>query len=184
VQEWSPPVEVDGHGEMAEDDDVEESEEWKKVQRVITPTRKMIEEHEDQNHAVYRNWCATCVQSRGLGQYHKKVKLKEKDEARDGPKIFCDFYFMSTDESSTPMLALKFSRSKRLAATALPQKGATSFAVKFFSNFVSQVGVGRCICHSDNESSLVALKEAVKRATPGVEMIPRTCPWGDHQANV
>eukprot|EP00975_Prorocentrum_lima_P035320 7418074-Prorocentrum_lima.AAC.1 len=67
---------------------------------------------------------------------------------------------MSTEEDSAPMLLLKFSRSKRMAATALPQKGLTAFAVKFFARFLEETGVRRFINHSDNEPAILALKEA------------------------
>ena len=55
---------------------------------------------------------------------------------------------MNEDAQSVPMLAIKFSRSKRLAATALEKKGVTEYGVKFFSGFIQQTGVRRVINHS------------------------------------
>ena len=55
-----------------------------------------------------------------------------------GPRIYSDFFYMSEEGVSTPMLALKFSRSGRMAATALEQKGLTQYGVKFFAGFIQQ----------------------------------------------
>eukprot|EP00971_Amphidinium_carterae_P323149 6422157-Amphidinium_carterae.1 len=78
---------------------------------------------------------------------------------------------MSADGVSQPMLAVKFSRSGRIAATALEQKGVTAYGVKFFARFIQQTGVKRFINASDGERAMVALKEAAARACPGVESV-------------
>ena len=127
--EWMKVDEQDG--EAVEGEELEESEETRRVAAATEPSKQMREEHEAQNHAVYRSWCQICVESRGLGTQHRKKKQKEAIEDKEGPKTFSDYYFMSTDEQSMPMLALKFSRSKRLAATAIPSKGLTALATKF-----------------------------------------------------
>ena len=62
------------------------------------------------------------------------------------------------------MLALKFSRSGRMAATALEQKGLTEFGVKFFAGFIEQYGVRMFINKSDGESAMKALKDAAAKA--------------------
>ena len=46
-------------------------------------------------------------------------------QEQDGPRIFSDFLYMSEAGIATQMLALKFSRSGRVTATALEQKGST-----------------------------------------------------------
>ena len=56
---------------------------------------------------------------------------------------------MSTDDDSMPMLALKFSRSGRISATALPKKGVTEFGTKFFAKFISRTGVKSFVNFSD-----------------------------------
>ena len=172
------------------DDDVnfdsDEGEEVDEVRRLAAgraPTAKQRQEHEEENHAVYRDWCPVCIRARGLGNQHRKNKEKRKEEESEGPRIYSDFFFMSTDDSSTPNLALKFSRSKRLAATALPAKGVTEYGTKFFARFIEQTGIRRFINHSDNERAIVALKTAAALAVQRVEAVPRECPVGDHQAN-
>ena len=74
------------------------------------------------------------------GPQHKKNVEQSKEEEKDGPRIFSDFYYMNTAEDSVPMLALKFSRSGRPAATALPAKGVTGYGQKFFTRFVKSTG--------------------------------------------
>eukprot|EP00972_Heterocapsa_arctica_P098139 14481429-Heterocapsa_arctica.AAC.1 len=91
------------------------------------------------------------------------------EEEKDGARIFSDFYFMSTGEESMPCLAVKFSRSKRIAATALEQKGVTEYGVKFFGNSVRQTVVKRFVNHSNGEPPINALKGAVGRSVLGVE---------------
>ena len=57
-----------------------------------------------------------------------------------------------------PHLAFKFSRPGRLAATALPAKGATEFGFKWFVRQIQSTGVGAFINHSDGEHALTVLK--------------------------
>ena len=58
------------------------------------------------------------------------------------------------------MLALKFSRSGMITATALEQKGLTQYGVKFFAGFIQQTGIRRFINRSDGEPAMKALKDA------------------------
>ena len=90
---------------------------------------------------------------------------------------------MSTDEKSVPMLALKFFRSGRAAATALENKGLTEFGVKLFAGFIWQTGVKRFLTCSDGENAMEALKEAAASACVEVEAMSRESPVGDHNAN-
>ena len=66
------------------------------------------------------------------------------------------------------MLALKFSRSGRISATALEQKGLSQYGVKFFADFIQQTGVRRFINKSDGELAMKALKDAAAKALEGV----------------
>ena len=124
----------------AEGEEGEQAEETRRAEAASEPTAKERERHELENHAVYRNWCPICIGARGLGTQHRRQKKEDADKEKDGPRIFSDYYFMSTDEQSMPMLAVKFSRSKRLAATALPSKGVTEFAVNFLRASSSRLG--------------------------------------------
>ena len=169
--------------DVSDDECIEESEETKRKIAAKEPSKKLRGEHEDENHAVYRSWCAICVASRGLGTQHRRQKKEEAKEDEDGPRIFSDFFFMSTDERSVPMLILKFSRSGRIAATALEGKGDTEHGAKFFKRFIEETGVKRFINFSDNEPAMLFLKNKAAQACPGVEAIPKFIPVGDHAPN-
>ena len=169
---------------MGSDEEVhEEPEEYRKLVAGRSPTAAQRREHEEQNHAVFRDWCPVCLKSRGQGTQHRKKKRDQQRKEEEGPRICSDYFFMSTQEGSAPMLAVKFSRSKRVGATALPAKGVTEFGVKWLARWIQQRGVQRFINFGDNEPALVALREAAAQALPGVESIPGGCPVGDHQAN-
>ena len=169
--------------EVSDDEGIEESEETKRKIAAKEPSKKLRGEHEDENHAVYRSWCAICVASRGLGTQHRRKKKEEAKDDEDGPRIFSDYFFMSTDERSVPMLILKFSRSGRIAATALEGKGDTVHGAKFFKRFIEETGVKRFINFSDNEPAMLFLKEKAAMACPGVEAMPKSIPVGDHAPN-
>ena len=162
-------------------EDGEENVEFKKIREVSMPRADMVAKHELENHAIYRDWCPVCVQGRGRGEQHRQ-KLEEI-KAEDGPKHSSDFYYMSTNENSAPMLAMKFGRTKKLGAVALPNKETGDFAKRFFANFVKSTGVKSFINHSDNENALLSLKRESMALVPGVESKPREVPVGDHQAN-
>ena len=42
------------------------------------PTSSKKQEHEDSGHAVYRSWCAACVEGRGVGGQHRTVEGTRK----------------------------------------------------------------------------------------------------------
>ena len=94
-----------------------------------------------------------------------------------------DYFYMSDNTESMPMLAMKFSRSKRIGATALPFKGVTEFGVKTFARFIQSTGVRRFVNHSNGEPALKALKDMAARTVQGVEHIPKEVPVGDHAKN-
>ena len=184
VRGWPDEEEEPGAArEAADSEPQEESEEFRKSRAAAEPTPEQRENHFLENHAVYRPWCEVCVKSRGLGTQHRRALKKEAVESSEGPRIFSDFFFMSTDEDSVPMLALKFSRSKRIAATALPRKGISELGCKFMSNFIKMTGVKRFVNFSDGEPAMKALKEESARKVADVEAISRECPVGDHQKN-
>eukprot|EP00971_Amphidinium_carterae_P197457 3918873-Amphidinium_carterae.1 len=45
-----------------------------------TPSQKEVDEHECSGHAVFRTWCRTCVQSRGVGQQHRPLPHDAEEE--------------------------------------------------------------------------------------------------------
>ena len=93
---------------------------------------------------MYSEWCEVCVAARGTGAQHQDQR-RNSEGAKYG---------------STPVLALTFSRSRRIAATAVPSKGATEFGVTFFARFIEKPGVN----FSDNKPEILAFEDAAARA--------------------
>ena len=174
---------LDEEDEEDSETELHDSEEFRKLMSGRDPTPLQRARHEEENHAVYRDWCDICVAAKGTGTQHRRKLKQVANEEELGPRIFSDYFFMSSADGSAPMLALKFSRSKRIAATSLPRKGVTEFATKFFARFVQLTGVRRFINFSDNENAMVALKDAAARSLVGVESSNQEVPVGDHQKN-
>ena len=145
--------------------------------RVDKPTQSQVIEHEAQNHAVYRSWCEICVRARSTGTQHRKRSEEEKRE--DGPCVHSDFFFMQ----SAPFLALKSTPSGRLQAVALPDKSNSEYVQKAMVRFIRESGHKRLMHKSDNEPALLAIKASATARMPEVEVVDKSSPVGDHQAN-
>ena len=122
-------------------DEADEANHPEELWRVLTarqPTELEKQKQFQMNHAVFTPWCEVCVKAKGTGAQHGRQKLKAlAKQEQDGPRIYSDFFYMGV---STPMLALKFSRSGRIPATALERQGLTQHGVKFFAGFIQQTG--------------------------------------------
>ena len=147
------------------------------LKKITQPSKSQIREHELQNHSVYRDWCKVCIEARGTGTKHKKKTPEQR--AEQGASIHSDFFYM---EQAT-FLALKSCPSGRLHALALPSKDNAPYTQKAFQRFVEEAGFKRFVNFSDNEPALLALKDSVSHRLPGCEVLPRSCPVGDHAAN-
>ena len=60
------------------------------------PTSREKQEHEDSGHAVYRSWCAACVEGRGVGGQHRIELLEEEERERTTPIVAFDYGFSDT----------------------------------------------------------------------------------------
>ena len=59
------------------------------------PTSREKQEHEDSGHAVYRSWCAACVEGRGVGGQHRIKLLEEEERERTIPIVAFDYGFLT-----------------------------------------------------------------------------------------
>ena len=106
------PVQADEWAMVPEDErDEGLSVATKQLKAALMPSAKVRQEHEDTNHAVYREWCPTCVAARATGQPHRRQNKTWEARALEKPKISSDYFYMNDDEQSMPHLAVKFSRS-------------------------------------------------------------------------
>ena len=84
------PVEVPREDvEMGNDEDEEtlEAEVPRARTNLKNPTSREEQEHEDSGHAVYRSWCAACVERRGVGGQHRIELLEEEERERTTPSV-------------------------------------------------------------------------------------------------
>ena len=63
------------------------------------PTSRETQEREDSGHAVYRSWCADCVEFRGVGWQHRIALLDEEERERTTPIVAVDYVFMTQEKS-------------------------------------------------------------------------------------
>ena len=52
-----------------------------------TPTSRKKQDKEDSGHAVYRSWCAACVEGGGVGGQHGIELLEEEERERTTPIV-------------------------------------------------------------------------------------------------
>ena len=64
------------------------------------PTSREKQGHQDSGHAVYRIWCASRVEGRGVGGQHRIEQLEEEERERTTPVVAFDYGFM-THETQT-----------------------------------------------------------------------------------
>ena len=116
---------------------------------------------------------------------HRKI-----EKSNEGvPTVSIDYAFLNekqevgnTENSGMPILAIKDRKSGMIQSRVVPAKGTDKFAIKRLKKDIELLGYKKIILKSDNESSILALKQAVKDST-NIEVILEESPVGDHQAN-
>ena len=63
----------------------------------MNPKNPTSSENEYSGHAVYRSWCAACVEGRGVGGQHRIELLEEEERERTTP-IAAFVYGLTTQE--------------------------------------------------------------------------------------
>ena len=148
------------------------------------PTCREAQEHEDSGHAVYRSWCAACVEGRGVRGHHR-IELLEEEERETTPVVAFDYGFLTQENADTfPILICRDRRYGQMGATCCEWKGPTAHSISFLVGFIEDLGFCRLILKCDNEPSTKALQDAVIHACVGVGVILQGPPEGDHMANV
>ena len=67
----------------------------------MNPTNPTSREKQDSGHAVSRNWCAACVEGRGVGGQHRLELLEEEERQRTTPIVAFDYGFMTQENADT-----------------------------------------------------------------------------------
>ena len=138
-------------------------------------TSREKQEHEDSGHAVYRSWCAACVEGRGVEGQHRAEPLEEEEEGeRTTPIVAFDYGFLTQENADTfPILICRDSRYGQTGATCCERKGPTAYSLSSLFGFIKDLGFRRIILKCDNESGTKALQDAVIQACVGVDVIPQ-----------
>ena len=148
--------------------------------KVRAPTKLEQEDHENSGHARYRNWCPHCVAAKGQGNPHKTAD----DNPSELPEVGFDYFYLGDRQSTgLPNVAAKDRRTGSFGGTTLERKGRNDYATAYLVGWVRGLGYKRLIARSDNEPSILALLRDVSASLPEVEMIFKSSPEGDHQAN-
>ena len=141
------------------------------------PMTRVKQEHEDSVHAVYKSWCAACVEGRGVGGQHRIELLEEEERDRTTPIVAFDYGFLTQENADTfPILICRDSRYGQTGATCCERKGPTAYTISFLEGFIKDPGFRRIKSKCDNEPSTKALQDAVIQACVGVEVIPQGPP--------
>ena len=89
--------------EMGNDEDEEylEAEIPRVRMNPKNPTIREKQEPEDSGHAVYRSWCAACVEGRGVGGQHRIELLEAEERERTTLNVAFDYSFLTQANADT-----------------------------------------------------------------------------------
>ena len=111
------------------------------------PTSREKQEHEDSGHAVYRSWCAACVEGRGVGGQRRIDLLEEEEREITSPIAAFDYGFLTQENADTfPILICRDSRYGQTGATCCERKGPTACSISFLVGFIKDLVFRRIIC--------------------------------------
>ena len=100
-------MEVDDGQRDKQEETEDQPEELRRVLQARQPSELERQKHSQMNHAALAPWCEVCVKAKGKGAQHRRQTNKELPKQEQyGPRISSDFFYMSEDGVSTPMLAL------------------------------------------------------------------------------
>ena len=94
------------------------------------PTSREKQDHEDSGHAVYKSWCAACVESRGVGGQHRIGLLEEEERERTTPIAAFDYGFLTQENADK-------------------RKGPTAYSISILVGFIKDLGFRRMILKFD-----------------------------------
>ena len=82
---------------------------------------------EDDIGSVCRNWCAACVEGRGVGGQHRVELLEEEERERTTSIVAFDYGFMTQENADAfPFLICRDSRYGQTGAACCERKGPTA----------------------------------------------------------
>ena len=199
---------VDAEDVRATEGQPEADVETREVRGVRTPYRPSAREITEHNltHLNYRDWCACCVQGRGVSEPHRRgVDRSDGSEAA----VCADYCFMSRDPAldeavnanedednleaadgesvheKMTILTVKDSQTGCIRPHLVPRKGVNGvdWIGRAIAEDLTLWGHNNCVFRSDQESSMNAVYNAVARIRAPYKLVPENYPKGDSQAN-
>ena len=157
--------------EEAVSKDEEEAQKAKIKKIPLMPTQAEIDEH-CATHVPFRSWCEFCVHGKAKDDPHYKAK---KNREIMIPEIAMDYMWLKgkfpfnqggegEEGKGQPILIIKDRETKFKQAIMVPNKGVEPYAVKTLTDILARTyGYAKMVLASDQESTIVALKGAVKK---------------------
>ena len=179
----------DSRGAEADESGDEEGREPKTMRIPKKVTKEERDAHEA-THMPFRSWCRHCVRGRARNMQHTKGDEGDKDNKI--PRVSMDYFFMSEEDrkaSTNPLFIMIDEGTKDKYARAVGKKGVTDMdwlikdIVAELKSWGHQGGEGgEIIMKSDNENSIVAVREAVGKFLGG-RVIPEAPAKGESKSN-
>ena len=129
------------------------------------PMSRAEQEREDCGHPVHMNWCAACVEARGVGRRPQGEPLEEEERERTIPMVAFDCSFLTPENADTfPMLICRDHRQSQTVVTCCERKDSTSHLISFLVD-------GIVLLTDENETSMKVFQETMIQ--PCVEVAVR-----------
>ena len=160
----------DGDGEMGE-------ELPRGPPHVEMPPAAIARDHILSGHVVYRPWCPSCVVGRARAAPHRSV---QGDVAHE---VCWDYAEFGPIGAKRVILVAKCTATQMLGATEVTEKGVSWYALLWGKGFVESLGCRRFTMRADNEASLTAYLDGLQHIFVAHDVLRKTSPEGDPQAN-
>ena len=195
--------EDDAIGKECEDEGTGEGRVIKSQKIFCQPSRQEWDDHM-RTHIPFRKWCPYCVRGKCVSGAHRRTQKSEEELEREVPVISVDNMGPKSREDksakidSLPILVGVDRKSKWVFAHMVPSKGLDPHAVKMMSREIRLSGYSRMVLKSDQEPSILALLEAVKRekgeaveltgkemkkSSVELQILSEESPVGEHPSN-
>ena len=132
------------------------------------PSQQEWDDHM-RTHIPFRKWCPYCFEGKCVSGAHRRREKSDEEIKQETPIISVDYVDpKSKDDKSAkidslPILVGVDRRTKWFSAHMLCAKGPFAHAVKMVQRKLRLSGYSRMILKSDQQPSILALLEAVKR---------------------
>ena len=148
------------------------------------PTKEEVKTHMV-NHIPFRSWCSHCVKGKAHSNPHRRTKAIEGGIRE--PVVSVDYMFMHDnqgegEENGMPIMVVIDRKTRIIRARVVPQKGNHGYGIKVLTGVLESLGQSKVILKSDQEPSLMSLKDAVK-SVARVDIVMEESPDYESRSN-